>query len=67
MKAVEMNYNEIPKLDIINRTLEAVKSRGINTFTADNREKALDKLRELLPAGARIMTAASTTLTEILN
>lgn len=62
-----MNYNEIPKLDIINRTLEAVKSRGINTFTADNREKALDKLRELLPAGARIMTAASTTLTEILN
>ncbi len=60
-----MNYNSIPSLNQIQKTMEAVKARGISVELVDSGEKTLARLQSLIPAGADVMTAGSTTLTQI--
>jgi L-lactate utilization protein LutC len=60
-----MDYTKIPPQDVINKTAEAVKAQNVNVYQVDSKEEALAKLKELLPAGAEIMTASSTTLDQI--
>lgn len=45
--------------------MEALKTRGINPEFVDKREDALKRLKELIPSGAEVMTAGSTTLGDI--
>lgn len=60
-----MKYDILSSKEIIERTINSVKNRGINVEFVDTKEKALEKLKELIPDGAELMTGGSTTLEEI--
>ena len=58
-------WNALPDQEIVERTLDALKQRGITAELVQNRRKALDRLVELVPTGAQVMTGASKTLEAI--
>lgn len=60
-----MNFNTIPTMDVINKTTEALKNRGINVILVNNKEEALDKLKSTIPPASKIMNGSSTSLIEI--
>jgi hypothetical protein len=51
--------------DRLQRTMEAVKARGISVEWVETKEAALARLQSLIPAGAVVMTGGSVTLTQI--
>ncbi len=60
-----MNYEKIPAKEIINRTTNNLQERGIKVVFAADRKEALEKVKELIPKGAEVMNASSTTLDQI--
>ena len=60
-----MDYATLPPLERIERTLRAVKERGINAELVNTKEHALIRVQALIPPGAVVMTAASVTLQQI--
>jgi L-lactate utilization protein LutC len=60
-----MDYSALPDIECINKTIEAVKARGIIAELIANKEEALKKLTSVIPSGASIMTGASLTLNQI--
>lgn len=49
----------------IQKVMHSTKVRGINTLVVANKEDALAKLQEIIPAGSEVMTGSSTTMDEI--
>ncbi len=60
-----MNFQTIPNLDVINKTVDAIKNRGINVILVENKKEALDKLKSIIPPSSKIMNGSSTSLIEI--
>ncbi len=60
-----MSYITLPASDRLQRTMEAVKARGITVELVETKEAALAKLQTLIPVGAVVMTGGSVTLTQI--
>lgn len=60
-----MNYDILASKDIVEKTMEALKPRGINPEFVETKEDALNRLKELIPTGSEIMTGGSTTLDQI--
>ena len=60
-----MEYNILASKEIVEKTMKALKPRGINPLIVETKKDALNKLKELIPAGSEIMTGGSTTLDEI--
>ena len=60
-----MSYTTLPTPDSLQRTMDAVKARGITVELVDTKEAALARLQALIPPGAVVMTAGSVTLTQI--
>lgn len=60
-----MQYDKLPSEEIVRKTMEAVKQRGVSTEFVQTKEDALNRLKEFIPAGAEIMTGGSATLEEI--
>lgn len=60
-----MNYDTMPSTDIIDKTAEALRERGIEVFIATDRVEALAKIKELVPKGASVNNGSSRTLEEI--
>ncbi len=60
-----MDYAALPAPERIQRTVEAVKARGIHAELVPTKEQALARVQELIPAGAVVMTGGSVTLTQI--
>ncbi len=60
-----MNYNELAAKEIIEQTMAALKGRNINPIFVETEEEVLQKIKEIIPAGATVMTGGSTTLNEI--
>jgi L-lactate utilization protein LutB len=58
-------FDTIPSNEIINKTAEALKVNGIETFVVTNREEAKAKLLEIIPPGAEIMNNTSVTMDQI--
>jgi len=59
------HWNQQPSGSIVTQTAEKIRQRGIAVIRAHNGEIALERLKELIPPGAEIMSGASTTLLEI--
>lgn len=59
------SWERLADKEAIKRTMEAVRSRGISVDLAEKKEDALKRLKEIIPAGAEIMTGGSTTLEQI--
>jgi hypothetical protein len=60
-----MDYGTLPTLDRVQRTVEAVKARGINAELVETKEAALERVQALIPPGCVVMTGASVTLQQI--
>lgn len=65
LKVNAKKWNKTASEKIIKKTIEAAQKRGIKTIIAENKNEALEKLKELIPAGAEVMNGSSTTLNEI--
>ncbi|MBI2640889.1 MAG: lactate utilization protein [Candidatus Sungbacteria bacterium] len=60
-----MNYETIPSKEVIEKTANALRGRGIEVFIVDDKESALLKVKELIPQGVSVMNGSSTTLEQI--
>lgn len=60
-----MEYNSLPQNKSIQKTMEALKKRGIESVFVKNRKEALEKIIKLIPKGSEVMTGSSVTLEEI--
>ena len=60
-----MEFNLLPDRDSLQRTIEAVRSRGINVFLLETKEPALAQIQSMIPAAATVMTGHSITLEQI--
>ncbi len=60
-----MDYTTLPSADSVQRTLEAVKGRGIHAELVETKEAALARIRDLIPDGVVVMTGGSITLEQI--
>jgi len=60
-----MDYNILPTTDRLQKTMEAVRARGISVTLVETKEAALTQLQTLIPAGGAVMTGASVTLQQI--
>lgn len=60
-----MSYNTLPSPDRLRKTIEAVKNRGVAVESIATKDEALQRVKALIPDGARVMTCSSTTLKEI--
>ena len=60
-----MDWNTIASDDTIERTTEALRQRNFQVLVVGDKTEALDKLKELIPVGASVMTGSSTTLDQI--
>ena len=60
-----VEYNKLASKESIEKTTETLKERGFQPVFVENKEQALAKLKELIPAGVSIMNGTSRTLEEI--
>ncbi len=60
-----MEYNTLATKEIVAKTIEALKARNVEAFVVDSGAQALEKIKELIPAGASVMNGSSRTLEEI--
>jgi L-lactate utilization protein LutB len=60
-----MDYNTIPSQETIQRTIAAIKERGVDVVLVENKQEALEKVKSLIPAGKTVMEGSSTTLRQI--
>jgi L-lactate utilization protein LutB len=60
-----MKYDILASKEIVEKTMKELKSRGINPLFESTKEDAINRLKELIPEGAEVMTAGSTTLDQI--
>ncbi|KND49138.1 MAG: Transcriptional regulators of sugar metabolism [Parcubacteria bacterium C7867-003] len=60
-----MKYTTLASKEIIERTTKALAERNVEAIFVETKEKALDKIIELIPEGASIMNGASKTLEQV--
>ena len=60
-----MKYDIISNIDVIDRTAEALRERGIEVIIVENKSEAFLKVKDLIPAGVSVNNGSSTTLIEI--
>ena len=60
-----MAYDILPAPEIVQRTVESVKARGIHAELVDTKEAALERVKALIPPGCVVMTGGSVTLKQI--
>ena len=60
-----MNYNTIASQESISKTLNSLKDHGFTPLEVKDKEEALAKVKELIPAGVTLMNGTSETLHEI--
>lgn len=61
----EPEWTKIPSPGIVDKTVEALRKRGFTVNILEDKAQALQQLKDLLPAGAEVMTGSSTTLYQI--
>lgn len=65
MKSSKNIWDKTTDLKTIQKTAESLKARSIAVEIVENRKEALEKLKEIIPEKAEIMTGSSTTLEQI--
>jgi hypothetical protein len=56
------DWGELASTESIQKTVEALKSNGINAIVVENGQEAKQKVFELIPKGSEVMTMSSVTL-----
>lgn len=65
MNTTPIDYTQLATSAQIQQTIAAVQARGVKVQLVDTAAQALEKVQQLLPDGATVMTAASETLKTI--
>jgi hypothetical protein len=60
-----MDYAALPTPERIQKTLEAIKARGVHAELVETKEDALARIQEIIPENAVVMTGGSVTLQQI--
>lgn len=60
-----MEWDTLATDEVIEKTVKALREHKFQVVVTGNRLEALAKLKELIPAGASVMTGSSTTLDQI--
>ena len=60
-----MNYTTLASDETLATVVAALKERNIEAMVVENKEAALEKIKELIPPGASVMNGSSTTLQQI--
>jgi hypothetical protein len=60
-----MDYAALPTPERIQKTLEAIKARGVHAELVEAKEDALARIQEIIPENAVVMTGGSVTLQQI--
>ena len=60
-----MSYDQKQDKAIVEKTIEALKNNGINAMYVATAEEAKQKVHDLIPDGAEVMTMTSITLETI--
>ncbi len=60
-----MTYDQLASPEVVQETISALKERNVEALLVNTKEEALEKIKEMIPAGASVMTGGSTTLNEI--
>jgi L-lactate utilization protein LutB len=60
-----MDYITLATDETLVKVVAALKERNIEGIVVENKESALNKIKELVPVGASVMNGSSTTLNEI--
>ena len=60
-----MKYTTLATKEIIEKTTKGLADRNVEAIYVETKAEALEKLKELIPAGASIMNGASVTLEQI--
>lgn len=58
-------WTHLPSNLELQQTIENIKNRNIDVLLVNNREEALEKIKQIIPGGVKVMTGSSTTLYEI--
>src|SRR5258708_12213110 len=59
------DYQTIPTKEIVAKTVSALQANGFETEIVNNKEQALELIKQSIPQGASVMNGASNTLIEI--
>lgn len=60
-----MNYSQNASTESISKTVAKLTEHNIEAIVVDDKQQALSKLMELIPAGASVMNGSSVTLEQI--
>lgn len=60
-----MNYEHPASIEIVEKTIVALKERNIDAVVVETKAEALEKIKSLIPAGAPVMNSSSITLQEV--
>ncbi len=60
-----MDWSELASEESIAKTVAALNANGINTIVVQTGEEAKNKVLEMIPKGAEVSTASSTTMIQI--
>lgn len=60
-----MDYTSLASSEILNKTINSLKQNNFIPQVVETGADALEKIKELIPAGASVMNGTSTTLEEI--
>lgn len=56
---------ELASKEVLEQTVQALQKRNVEAFIVDSKEQALEKIKELIPAGVSVNNGSSRTLEEI--
>lgn len=65
MHTDEITYTEIPSRQVIEETVKALQSRGVLAEIVETKAAALERIKDIIPAGATVMVSGSQSLDEI--
>jgi len=65
MHTDEITYTEIPSRQVLEDTVKALQSRGVLAEIVETKAGALERVKDIIPAGASVMVSGSQTLDEI--
>ncbi len=60
-----MDYNSLVSRETVEKTSAALNANNFKAILVNTKEEALEKIQELIPAGASVMNGASETLRQI--
>lgn len=65
METAEITYTQMPTRQVIEETIKNLQSRGVLAEIMETKTAALERVKDLIPAGASVMVSGSQSLDEI--